>query len=126
MSDPIGFLKEPVDVPARCADQHVRGSIRPIQPEQRQAGRVEKGTAGIEVMSPAVRALHFFPSYLVMLSIVTGIGALELFDEAHQSASQMIPFSLETYASRANSPTPTPKPIKAPFLRSSTLSILTL
>jgi hypothetical protein len=88
--DSIGFLKEPVDVPARGADQNVRGSIRPIQPEQGQAGRVEKSTAGIEVMTPAVGALHLFSSHFVMLRIVTGIGALELFDEAHQSASQMI------------------------------------
>jgi hypothetical protein len=88
--DSIGFLKEPVDVAAHDADQQVRGSIRPIQPEQRQAGRVEKGTAGIEVVSPAVGASHLFPSHVVMLRIVTGIGALELFEEAHQSASQMI------------------------------------
>jgi len=77
-------------VPARCADQQVRGSIRPIQPEQRQTGRVEKGTAGIEVISRAVGALHLFPSHLVMLRIVTGIGTLELVDEAHESTSPMI------------------------------------
>ena len=70
---------------ARCADQHVCGSIRPIQPEQRQSCGVEERAGAIEVVSPAVRASHFLPSDLVMLCIVTDIRALELFEESHKS-----------------------------------------